>query len=271
MKQKFSGVIAHTTLITATAVVLLPFIWVLLTSLKTRAIAYQIPPKLIFTPTFESYFALVEKYPFPRYFLNSLIVALSSTLIALFAGSLAAYSISRFKTGGAFLTGWILNSRTMPAIAVVLPFFMLFRIVRLDQTVFSLIIAHLTFVFPMVVIFLVNFFNGIPRDLEEAAQVDGCTQIQALLRIVMPLASPGMLATGIIAFIFSWNEFLFALVLTGSESRTLPVAVANFLTHQGVLLGELSASTVVLIIPATVMAFSIRKYFVSGLTMGAIK
>ena len=271
IKNRWSRIISVLILTIAVLFVGLPLLWVLLTSLKTRAIAYQIPPQIRFKPTLENYHALIQKMPFYLYLLNSLIVSFSTSIIALIAGSMAAYSISRYKTGGAFFIGWILNSRTMPPVALVLPFFLLFYTLRLDQTLTALIIAHLTVVFPLVVMLLVSFFEGIPTELEEAALVDGCSRPQVLVWILVPLASPGLASAGILAFIFSWNEFLFALILTGAQTRTLPVAVSNFLTSQGILLGELSAATIVLIFPAVILTLMVRKYLVSGLTMGAIK
>lgn len=270
-RSNWSYVLAEVVLIIAILVVLLPLVWVLLTSLKTRAEAYQIPPKMVFKPTLENYSALVEKYPFPLYMWNSLLISLITTAISLICGSCAAYSMSRFKTGGKFLKGWILNARTMLPMAIVLPFFMMFQKLNLHQTRTALVVTYLTFVFPLAVSLLLGFFESIPVELEEAAMVDGCTRLQALFRVVMPLGSPGLAATSILCFIFSWNEFLFALVLTGRETRTVPVAVSNFLTNQGVLIGELCAASMVLIIPAMVLAFSVRNYLVSGLTMGSVK
>lgn len=262
---------AHIVLICGSLMVLLPLIWVLLTSFKTRAEAYVIPPKLIFQPTLDNYKALVDKYPFGRYFLNSLTVASITSVIVLLVGSTGAYAISRFKAGGNFIVGWLLNSRTLPPIVMAIPFVLMFQTLHLDQTLTSLIIANLAFTFPLATMLMVSYFGAIPVEVEEAARVDGCNRWHVLFRIVLPLAGPGIASTGIITFVLVWNEFLFALLLTGGNTRTLPVAVANFLTNQGVLLGELSAACMVLIVPAIALSLMVRNRFVEGIATGSYR
>ena len=270
-QQLFTYTLAYSILIIASLFVLLPLIWTFLTSLKDKVLVYQIPPAWFFEPKFENYTALLVKYPFPKYFLNSAIVAILTTFLAILFGALAAYSISRFNTGGNFLKGFILNSYTMPRVAVLIPIFMLMQTFRLIDTFLALIIAYLSFLLPFTIWMLIGYFDGVARDMEEAALVDGATQLQALRYVTLPLAAPGIAATGILSFLISWNEFMFALILTGNDTRTLPIAVANFLTHRGVAMGELSAATMVMIIPVMILAFSIRGYLVRGLSLGAVK
>lgn len=270
-QRRLSIVIAYIILIIAVLFVVLPLLWIFLTSIKEPNLAYQIPPQWIFTPTLENYQALITDVPFPRFFLNSAIVASATTLLALGFGSFAAYSISRFRTGGDFFTGWIFNNRTMPAIAILIPIFLLSNGLGLFDTFPALIIPYLSFLLPFAIWMLIGFFEGVSREMEEAALVDGATRLQALRFVTMPIAAPGIAATGILCFLFSWNEFLLALILTGNNTRTLPVAVANFLTHRGVYIGGLSAATMVMIIPVMLLAFSIRGYLIRGLSLGAVK
>lgn len=264
-------VVAYIVLAIATIWVLFPLVWTFMTSFKNKSLVYRIPPAWFFVPTFENYQALWVKYPFPRYFMNSALVALITTTLAIVLGSFAAYSISRFSTGGNFLQGFILNSYTMPRVAMLIPVFMLMQALRLINTYIALIIAYLSFLLPFTIWMLIGYFDTVMKDMEEAALVDGATQLQALRYVTFPLAAPGIAATAILSFLISWNEFLFALILTGNETRTLPIAVANFLTHQGVAMGELSAATMVMIIPVMFLAFSIRNYLVKGLSLGAVK
>lgn len=266
-----SLILAYTVLGIGILAVVLPLIWIFLTSLKTKSLVYQIPPAWFFTPTYENYLALLQKYPFPQYFLNSFVVAGSTTILGLVTGGMAAYSMSRFGTGGNFLKGWVLNNRTMPPVVVLIPIFILAQKLGLINNYLSLIMAYLSFLLPFCIWMLISFFEAIPVDMEEAALVDGANRLQSLFRITLPLAAPGIAATGILSFLFSWNEFLFALILTGNQTRTLPIGVANFLTQRGVEMGELCAATTVMIIPVMILAFSIRKYLVQGLSFGGIK
>lgn len=270
-QQQFYKFVAYFVLTIASLLVVLPLVWVLLTSLKEKSLVYQIPPAWVFKPTFENYLALFQKYPFPQYFLNSAIVAGATTLLGLIIGGMAAYSMARFGTGGNFLKGWVLNNRTMPPIVVLIPMFMLANRLGLINNLLALILAYLSFLLPFSIWMLISFFEAIPADMEEAALVDGASRLQSLFAIVIPLAAPGIAATGILSFLFSWNEFMFALILTGKDTRTLPIGVANFMTQRGVEMGELTAATMVMVIPVMLLAFSIRRYLVQGLSFGGIK
>jgi len=270
-RERIALAIAYAIVIVATLIVVLPLIWVFLTSLKTRVIAYSIPPKWIFTPTTENYAALLNKYPFSRYFFNSALVASAATLFGLLVGIPAAYSFARFNTGGNFLRGWVLNNRTLPPIIVLIPFFLLAQTFKLTNTYTALIIAYLTFSVPFIVWMLTSYFEGVPVEVEEAARIDGASILGVLRHVTVPLAAPGIAATAILSFLYSWNEFLFALILTGNDTRTLPIGVANFLTQRGVEIGELSAATTAIIIPVIILTFSIRGYLVRGLSFGGLK
>lgn len=269
--QTLSTVLAYLVLGIALVVVIFPLFWVFLTSLKDKSLVFQIPPAWVFVPTFQNYRNLIEAYPFPSYMMNSIFIAGTTTILALIIGSMAAYSMTRFNTGGNFFKGWVLNNRTMPPIVVLIPMFMLANQFHLINNPLSLILAYLSFALPFTIWMLISFFEAIPEDMEEAALVDGANRVQSLFRIVLPLAAPGIASTGILSFLFSWNEFMFALVLTGNKTRTLPIGVANFMTQRGVEYGDLTAAITVMIIPVMLLAFSIRGYLVRGLSFGGIK
>jgi len=263
--------LTHAALIFASSVVLLPILWVLRTSLANRLIAYKIPPVWIFTPTLDNYRVIFEKYPFQQYFLNSILVSTVASLVALALGSLAAYSIARFRTGDPLLRLSMLSTQMLPPITLVIPIFLLARFFHLWDSRLGLVLAYLSFNLPYTIWILIGFFQSIPVDLEEAAMIDGCSRVQALWRVTIPVSLPGLLAAGVFNFILNWNEFLFALILTGRDTRTLPVAVASLWTQQGVQIGAVSAATILVIVPVVLLTWIIQKSLVRNLTFGSIK
>jgi multiple sugar transport system permease protein len=266
----FGNVITYLILIIASIFVIFPMIWILTISLKDPMLTLQYPPVWFFSPTFDHYIALFVQYPFLKYFTNSTVVAIISTIIALIICFPGSYSIARHNTGGRKLTAFILLNRTLPPIAIIIPLFLILRTIRLFDTYFALIIANLTFTLPFTIWTLIGYFQAIPTEIEDAALVDGCSYPQLLRFIVIPMAAPGIIATGIIAFVFCWNEFIYALMLSGEKTRTLPIGVANFLTQYGVRYGELSAATILLVIPAIILTLAVRRYLVYGLSLGGI-
>ena len=271
VKRKLGLTLAHLILIISSLAILLPIVWVIRTSLANRLIAYKIPPVWFFTPTFDNFLTIFDKYPFQEYFLNSLLISGAASIVALIIGSLAAYSIARFRTGDPALRLSMLSTQMLPPIALVIPIFLLMNVVKLWDTFPGLILAYLSFNLPYTVWILIGFFQGIPVEIEEAAMIDGCSRIQSLVRIVLPVALPGLLSAGVFSFILNWNEFLFALVLTGRNTRTLPVAISSLWTQQGVNIGAVSAATVITILPVIILTYVIQKFLVRNLTFGAIK
>jgi len=263
--------ISHALLIAASLSVLLPILWVARTSLANRLIAYKIPPVWFFSPTLDNYRVIFQQYPFQKYFVNSLVIAAVASLISLILGSLAAYSIARFRTGDPILRLSMLSTQMLPAITLVIPIFLLVRVARLWDSPLALILAYLSFNLPYTIWILIGFFQSIPVDLEEAAMIDGCSRTQSLRRVIIPVALPGLLAAGVFNFILNWNEFLFALILTGRDTRTLPVAVASLWTQQGVQIGAVSAATILVVLPVIVLTWIIQKSLVRNLTFGSIK
>ncbi|WP_256758337.1 carbohydrate ABC transporter permease [Cohnella sp. WQ 127256] len=250
---------------------LLPILWIVRTSFTTKAIAYQIPPKWFITPTLDNYRDIFTDNPFGKYFMNSMVVSLVSTVIAVFLGAMAAYWIARRVKGGNFLRIAILGTQMLPPIVMVIPIFMMIKKLNLLDSWVALIATYLSFSLPYMIWLLMGFFEAIPKDLDEACEIDGCTKMQAFTKVVLPLAAPGIMAAGILSFLMAWNEFLFALVLTGTGARTLPVAIANMETQQGVMIAQLCAATVIIILPVVVLSLFIQKYLVNGMTMGSVK
>lgn len=268
----------HLILIVASLTILLPVLWTFRSSLASNDMAYR-PADFSFTPTLDNYRQLFVEQNFQHNLWNSFWIAVVSSTICLMLGSLAAYSIARFKTGGTPFSLTILGTQMLPPVALVIPFYLIVRqtidiggheIKMFDRGI-TLAIIYLSFNLPFVVWILMGFFESIPMDLEEAAQVDGATPFRAFRQVIMPLALPGLMAAGIFAFVLSWNEFLFALILTGRESRTMPVALASLMTSQGNQVGAICAATISMMVPIVVLTWFIQRHLVQGLTFGAVK
>ncbi len=271
LRKRLTSVLVHLALIVACLAILFPLLWTLRTSLLHKVMAYTVPPPLLFTPTLDNYLTIFKEVPFQLFFLNSLIVALLSTGLCLLVGAPAAYSYARFGTGGNALRLSMLGTQMLPAVILVIPFFLIYNFLGLFNSRLGLILAYVTFNIPFVIWILIGFFQTIPRELEESAIVDGCSPLGAFLRIIVPVTLPGLLSAGIYSFVLSWNEFLFALILTGKEAKTLPVAVAGLITQQGVQIGAVSAAIVVILIPMVLLYFGLRSFLIKGMVAGAVK
>ena len=253
---------------------LLPFYWLVNISLKTGpqlSSADIWPPD----PSLDNYRSIFQNDSFTRALLNSAIVSLTTTVIGVMVGAIAAYALARLKMRGkGILLAVVLSITTFPQIAIAAPLFRLWSDIGLYNTILGLVIPYLTFALPLSIYILVTFFRGIPRDLEEAALVDGATNFQAFLKVVVPLAAPGLATTAILTFISAWNEFLLATTLTSSvNARTVPVAISQFTgsSEFEVPLGTQSAASVVISIPLIVLVLLFQKRIVAGLTSGAVK
>ncbi len=249
-----------------------PFYWLLTTALKTRVDAFSMPPKWIFTPVFENFAKVFTMGEFMSSYRNSIIVAVVTTLISLVVGIPMAYALSRFKVpnkNGILL--WILSTKMAPPIMVAIPYYMIFRFLHLQDTYIGLIIVYLTFNLAFTVWMMRGFIEGIPADLENAAMVDGATRAQAFFKVLIPLIRGGISSTAILCFITSWNEFLMALVLTSSNTKTAPVAITSFISFEGIRWGEIAAAGVMITLPVILMGIMVRKHLISGMTMGAVK
>jgi multiple sugar transport system permease protein len=253
---------------------LFPFYWLINTSLKTGADlsgADLLPP----SPTLDNYESIFRDSNFTNALRNSAIVALATTVLSLIIGSFCAYALARLRFPGKFLIlAAVLSITTFPQIAIAAPVFKLWTDIELFDTLIGLIIPYLTFALPLTIYILVSFFREIPKDLEEAALVDGATHFQAFRKIVVPLAAPGLATAGILTFIAAWNEFLLAITLTASSNaRTVPAAIAFFTgsTQFEQPLGTISAASVTISIPLILLVLFFQKRIVAGLTAGAVK
>jgi multiple sugar transport system permease protein len=250
---------------------LFPIVWIFMTAFKTGDEFLKSPPVwLPKTPNLRS-FAHVIKTGGLRSLMNSLIISISTTVLSLMVGSLAGYGLARYKVGGKNLPFFILSQRFMPPVAVIFPFLLVFKTLRWVDTYQALIIVYLTFNLPYAVWMMRGFFQEIPAVIEESALVDGCTPFGAYWRIALPLVKPGLVATGVFCFIFSWSEFFFAVTLTRSNAVTLSVHLANFFGKMMVMWGEVGALSVMAMIPLFLMSFVVQRYLVRGLTLGAVK
>ena len=248
---------------------LFPLAWMFLSSLKTQVQNTAYPPVWVFTPTLDNYREVFQKNPFFTFTLNSLVVAMGSTGLALLLGLPGAYAIARYKRTGIALA--ILTARMAPGIGYLIPWFILFTKAKMIDTYTALILTHLIVALPLVLWVMIGFFEDVPGDLIEAARIDGCSHFAAFLRIALPLAKPGIVATGILAFIFSWNNFLFSLIIAGFKTRTLPIAVYSFLSYEEINWGGLTAAATVITLPVLLLALFVQKHIVRGLTLGAMK
>ena len=255
---------------------LAPVYWMMTISLKTEVDQFAVPPRWIsFQPTLAHYREAFLARSFGQYLLTSAFVSVSSTLCAMVLGTLAAYALSWFRLPRRLstrLSVWILSTRMFPPIVTVVPLFLMMRDVRLLDTRLSLVIVYTAFNLPFVVWMMRGFFREIPRELEEAARVDGDSRLGALRRVILPLVAPGLAATAVFCLIISWNEFLFALVLTQTDAAmTLPVGIAGRVTQYEIRWGVMSAAATVAMMPILIFALAVQRYLVRGLSLGAVK
>ena len=253
-------------------IIILPIYWMMTTALKTTVDTFSVPPKLIFTPTLEHFRAIyAEGAVFPS-LRNSIIIATLSTLLSVLLGAPAAYILARFDFRfKSDLWFWIISNRFISPIVVALPFFLIARDLRLLDTHLALILVYLTFGVPLVVWLCVDQFRAVPREIDEAALVDGANLWQVFFRMNLPLAAPGIVVSAILVFIASWNELMFALVLTRAAARTAPVEAANFMTGFGIRWGPMMATGALIVLPVVIFAILVSRNLVRGLTMGAVK
>lgn len=248
---------------------LFPFIWMLLGSFKSQVQFMAYPPVWIFRPTLTNYAEVLIRNDFPRFTLNSLIIALGATGMSLLLGVPAAFGIARYRQTGLGIV--ILSARMAPGMAFLIPWFIIFTKLRMIDTYLAVMLTHMVVVLPLVIWVLVSFFEDVPRELEEAARIDGCSLLGVFFRVAIPLARPGILATAILGMIFSWNNFVFSLVIAGNETRPLPVAIFNFVSYDALNWGGLTAASTIITLPVLLMAFLMQRHIVRGLTFGALK
>ncbi len=271
----------------AAAVVLLvwtafPFVWILLTSLKSPGDIISVPPKFVFTPTFDNYAALVigeqrgqyasTRPDFPRFFLNSMIISIGAVVLSLAAAIPAAYALARFtfplKNALAFV---FMSFRFVPFIAFVIPLYILYQRFGLYNTHMGLILAYQLITLPFTIWMLRSFFMEVPLEIQEAAKIDGCSWLGVLARVILPLSMPGIAVTVILGFIFCWNAFNYPLMLAGRQTFPVTVGAIQFISYEQVLWGQMAAATIVAAVPQLMLSLMVQKYIVRGLTMGAVR
>ena len=252
--------------------VMFPILWIALLSVKNEVQAFADPPLLIFTPTFENYYNLFVEEKFGDFLLNSIIISVASSVICLLFGVPMAYASARRKTKAAQrILIWVLVSRMAPAMTYVIPYFVVFSQLRLIDTHFGLVLTYSTLNLPLVIWLMRSFFLDTPSEIYDAASMDGASAFQTFFQVALPISTPGITSTGIIAFVVAWNEFIFALVLTRRHAVTAQIGIGNLQKFEGTEWGQMAAGAIILILPAIVISLFITRFFVQGLTSGSTK
>ena len=269
-----NAAILYGALAVAAAVVLFPFVWIALAAFKTQ-ISLMIG-EVAFTPTLANFQELLfsTTSDYLANFRNSLVVATASTLIVLVVSTLAAYSVERLAWPRWTVHGFLVGAavfNAIPAITLVGAWYVIFRSLGLYNTYTAVILAHATLNLPIGIWLMATFVREVPRELEEAARIDGCGTLKLLWRVVVPIVMPGLAATAILVFIHSWNEFVVALNLTAKQTATVPVAIAKYAQEHETKYGEMAAGAVLSTLPALILLFVAQRQIVRGLTAGAVK
>src|SRR5207253_47232 len=239
---RLRAVLTGVALLPVLAWTLFPIYWITTASFKTELALYAKPPQWLFTPILDNYTRVLTNIPFFQYLKNSLVIAIGTTVGSLVLGTLAGYGFARFRFRASEAVRFlVLVTRMAPRIVLVVPYYLMMQRLGLLDTYTGLLVAYVSFALPFSIWLLIGFFVDVPLDVEEAAMIDGCSRLGVLIRIVIPIAAPGLVVAAIFAFLVSWNEFLFALILSGVEAKTLPVVIAGLNTDAGPLYGALSA------------------------------
>ena len=249
-----------------------PVIWMVITGFKTEIAAINIPPTLFFQPTLDQ-FQIAFNGGFSAYFVNSVLASLVSTAIAMVLGIPAAYAMvfqMRKKSSDDMLF-FVLSTRFMPFAAILVPLFVIFTRLNLLDSIFTLIIVYTAMNLPLIIWMARSYFLDLPKEVLEGAWLDGCSTLQTIVRVVVPMAAPGLAAAALLSIIFAWNDFFFAVTLTYTNSPTLPIMVAAFTSNEGLFLAKVSAlSTLIILVPVAIGIYA-QKHLVQGLTGGALK
>ena len=248
-----------------------PYFWMILVSLKQANQVYQ-PNVWFFKPVFSNYLAVFKTNDLHSYLINSAIIAACNCIISLVFGSMTAYALARFRfRGREKFAYFLLFIRILPAVASIIPAFIIASFLRVRDTHGLLIVVYMLFNVPFTVLMMRGFFEEISRDIEEAAMIDGCTVLQTLRKVVIPLAMPGLVATAIFCVINAWNEFVYAMILTIYRASTVPTFIQMFKTVSGIVWGEMSAVGTISTLPILIFAIIVQKHMVRGLSFGAVK
>jgi multiple sugar transport system permease protein len=261
---------------------LFPIVWVFLMSFQTNATILRIPPSLLFSPTLDNYVALISgrletqagtlEIAFMNNLLNSVILSVSSVALSLVLGIPAAYAFARFRFRlGENIAFTLLSFRFAPPLLVLLPLLLYFRTIGLDNTYIGLIWVYQLITLPLILWIVRGYFEDISEDIEHAYRVDGNGWFKTFIRIAVPLARPGIAAATLLAFIFAWNNFIFALILASADKQPVTVGALAFVTASGIQYGQIAAALVLSVIPTLLLALYAQRYLVEGLSLGAVK
>ncbi|MBI5671525.1 MAG: carbohydrate ABC transporter permease [Chloroflexi bacterium] len=264
------GILRYVLVIVVVVVLVFPFAWMLLSSFKNQIDITTSRNLLSFTPTLNNYRNVFEQQNYLLFLFNSLLVASASTFFSLVLGLPAAYAIAHNKRMTWFGVV-LLTARIIPGITFLIPWYIIFGQLKLLGSYWALILSHMLVGLPFIAWVMIPFFESLPRELDESALIDGASRFGAFFRIALPLAVPGIITAAIMAFIFSWNNFMFSLVLAGDETKTLPIAIFNFLSYSSVDWGGLMAAAVVITLPVLIVTLFVQRYIVAGLVAGAVK
>lgn len=250
-------------------IVCFPFIWMVLASFKTQVQIMSVDKLFVFEPITGNYKTVFSDYEFVKPIVNSLIIGVSSTLLAIVLGLPAAYSIARYKQTMLGLV--ILMVRFIPGITFLIPWYVIFSKIGLVDTHFALSLSHLLINLPFIIWIMIPYFDSMPKELEEAAIVDGSSVLGLFLRIILPLSVPGVITASLLSFIFSWNNLVFSMALAGGNTQTLPLAIFNFISYASIDWGALMAAAVLITVPILVISLLTQRFIIQGLTAGAVK
>lgn len=272
VKARVSGLGSGVILIVAMLIAVCPILWIILTSFKTQAQTFSIPPVVFFHPVLSNYFMVFSQPSDLLALENSLITAVGGSVLSVLVGTMGAYALAQFPIPGKKeIWFWIISNRMLPPVVAAIPLFILAVALKLYDTRILLIIVYAAFNLPIVVWLMVSMFQGIPRDVGEAAVMDGAGPIGVFFRVMLPQVAPGLAVSGMFSFLFSWNAFLIPFILTQSQAQTMPVVAATYSAGFGVEWGAIAAIGTVIIIPPLILAVVSSKYIVRGLSMGAIR
>jgi len=270
-----AAVLAGSHYVAAIAVVLVwlfPLVWILLTSLKNRPDIFSRTPLLFFSPTLNNYFEVASRREFVEGLVNSLKTASLTTILAVTIGVFAAYPLSRlqFRSRDQILL-WVLSLRMMPTVAIVIPFYLILYRLGLLDTLAGLVCVYLSFSLPFAIWMLVGFFRDLPRELDDAALIDGCTHFQLLWQVHLPILRPALAVVAIFTFVFAWNELILALMLTEVDAKTVPVAIVGMVQPDDIPWGQIAAGSIIMLLPMMIVVFALQGQIVRGLTLGALR
>jgi len=267
--KRIKALIIWITIVVILIAFLFPIYWMVLSSVKTQIENLAYPPKFIVKPTTKNYQVIFVRENYLRYIKNSVIVALGSVIFSLLLGIPAAYSIVHYKQKRVAL--FLLLGRILPGVSVLIPWFVVYARLKLIDTYIGVVMAHMIQVFPLVTWLMITYFSEIPASLHDQGMIDGCSIYGILQKIILPLSTPGLATAAILAFIFSWNNFMFSLVFAQSRTMTLPIAAYKFIGYGEIDWGGITAAATVITLPVMVLGLVIQRWVVQGLTLGALK